>query len=135
MRLREDASDKANEASGAERTKVSALRSVQANGPDGQIMRVVPGVQPDSGASVVAGAPALPKGAVVVELGDLKMVQMPNAVDGLQATAEATPVPAGMRIVDLPPGALGPVGMPEPMTLYRVTAGPGAATALPAEPE
>jgi hypothetical protein len=125
MRVRADAS---SEHERAERPNVNAPRAVLVNGPDGQLMRVVPGTQPDQRASASAAVPALPEGARVVELGHAKILQMPNAVDSTQGLAEATPVPAGMRIVDLPPGAVAPAGMPEPMTLYRVTAGPRAAT-------
>ncbi len=73
----------------------------------------------------------MPEGVLIVEVGDVKMLQMWNAADSLQAPADDTLVPAGMRIVDLPPGALAPEGMPEPMTLYRVTGGPEKAKASP----
>jgi hypothetical protein len=135
MRVRADASDVDDASDETGRTGVSALRTVHDYGPDGQIVRVAPGVQSGLGASAAAGTPALPEGALVVELGEVKMVRMPNVVDGLQAPAETTAMPAGVRIVDLPPGAVAPAGMPEPMTLYRVTARPAAATALPGEPE
>ena len=90
-------------------------------GPDHQAVRVVPGVLPDGSAAAV---PPLPAGAIVLESGGAKMLRLPGVLDGLEAPAPAASLPPGMRIVDLPPGAVAPVGMPEPMTLYRVTTAP-----------
>jgi len=129
MRLRADAT---SEAAGPD---VEPPRVEFEKGPNGRVLRIVPGAQPDHGAANAAAASGLPEGAFMVELGDVKMVEMWNAAESLQAPEESAPVPAGMRIVDLPPGALAPDGMPEPMTLYRATTGPKDAKASPGLPE
>ncbi len=101
--------------------------SVTVRGPDGRSIRIVAGALPDP--AVAPRSAALPPGAVVVQVGQAAVLRMPGVADGLHAPVPDARLPPGMRIVDLPPGAVGPQGMPEPMTLYRATpASPSAAT-------
>ncbi len=107
--------------------------SAVVQGGAGQAIRVVPGAQPDL--TRPAASMAMPADVVFVESGGAKMLRRPGMADDLpsappqsQAAPPAKP-PPGMMIVDLPAGAVAPVGMPEPRTLYRVTSSP-----LPAVP-
>lgn len=95
----------------------------------GQRMRVIPGVQPDPTAS--AALSPIPPGATVVARGNVRMLRAAGVEDAVEANARTQAnaldhLPPGVRIVDLPPGAVAPLGMPEPMTLYRVTKEPAA---------
>lgn len=127
VRVRAGAPDAAGQArSGAPVTMV-------VSGPHGQAIRYVPGVQPDP--TTATASSALPAGAFVVEVGRAKMLRIPGVADGRQGSAAAAQLAPGMRIVDLPPGAVAPIGMPEPMTLYRGTSGPVSPTPLPVAPK
>jgi hypothetical protein len=82
----------------------------------------------------------MPDGAMVVEGRRGHVLVRPGVVDASQPGLSASGTAAqaqlpGVTIVDLPPGAVAPEGMPEPGTLYRATAAPQNAVPGPAGPD
>ncbi len=129
----------ATDAAGSDRSGVidatNASRATAIAGPGGQRVWVLPGESHDPRAVAAQSAP--PAGALVIDLGRAKLLWMPGMADGvqgplptpaaIQAQSATAPLPRGTRIVNLPPGAVAPAGMPEVMTLYRATAAPAVA--------
>ena len=86
-------------------------------GPKGDRMLVDPDTS-SYGESVHASK--APADVSVLVRGNQRMLRYAGQVDAETAPAESPPV-GSLRIIDLPPGATAPVGIPESMTLYRTT--------------
>lgn len=85
-------------------------------GPDG-LLWVMPGFLPDPAAPPTSTQPT---DADVIRSGPALLRQSKTAADA-QPAAAAAAIPPGVRVIDLPAGAVAPTGMPEFRTLYRVT--------------